>query len=55
MTQFAWPEQVATLSDMLNTLEGQVARGDLSTPGLVGVQERSRRSAAPGLGSARGR
>jgi hypothetical protein len=35
MSQFAWPEQVATLSAMLNTLEGQVGRGDLSTPGLA--------------------
>jgi hypothetical protein len=35
MSQFAWPEQVATLSSMLNTLEDQVARGDLSTPGLA--------------------
>ncbi len=24
MSQFAWPEQVGTLSSMLNTLEGQV-------------------------------
>ncbi len=35
MSQFAWPEQVATLSAMLNTLEGQVAGGDPSTPGLA--------------------
>lgn len=35
MSQFAWPEQVATLSAMLNTLEGQVERGDSSTPGLA--------------------
>jgi hypothetical protein len=35
MSQFAWPEQVATLSSMLNTFEGQVARGDLSTPDLA--------------------
>lgn len=34
MSHFAWPEQVATLSAMLNTLENQVSRGDLSTPGL---------------------
>jgi hypothetical protein len=34
MSQFAWPEYVATLSNMLNTLEGQVARGDQSTPSL---------------------
>ena len=34
MSQFAWPEQVTTLSNMLNTLEGQVARGDQSTPSL---------------------
>jgi hypothetical protein len=35
MSQFAWPEQVGTLSSMLNTLEGQVRGGDLSTPGLA--------------------
>jgi hypothetical protein len=35
MSQLAWPEQVATLSAMLNTVEGQVGRGDLSTLGLV--------------------
>jgi hypothetical protein len=35
MSQFAWPEQVATLSAMLNTLEIQVDRGDPSTPGLA--------------------
>jgi hypothetical protein len=35
MSQFAWPEPVTTLSAMLNTLEGQVGRGDLSTPGLA--------------------
>lgn len=35
MSQFAWAEEVATLDDMLNTLEGQVARGDLSAPDLV--------------------
>jgi hypothetical protein len=35
MGQFAWSEQVATLSTMLSTLEGQVAAGgDLSTPGV---------------------
>jgi len=34
MSQFAWPEQVETLSNMLNTLEGEVARGDQSTPSL---------------------
>lgn len=28
MSQFAWPDQVATLSTMLNTLEAQVKRGD---------------------------
>ena len=35
MGQFAWSEQVATLSDMLNTLQAQVAKGDLATPGLA--------------------
>jgi hypothetical protein len=35
MGQFAWPEQVATLSGMLDTLQAQVARGDLATPGLA--------------------
>ena len=34
MSQFAWPEQVATLTAMLDTIESQVGRGDLSTPGL---------------------
>ena len=28
MSQFAWPEQVATLSTMLNTIEAQVQRGE---------------------------
>lgn len=35
MSQFAWPEQVASLRAMLDTLEDRVARGDLSTPGLT--------------------
>jgi hypothetical protein len=35
MSQFAWPEQVATLTTMLDTLENQVGRGDLGTPGLT--------------------
>jgi hypothetical protein len=35
MSQFAWPEQVATLSNMLNTLEGQATRGDPGTSGLA--------------------
>ena len=35
MSQFAWPEQVATLSAMLDTVETQVARGDLSTLDLA--------------------
>ena len=35
MSQFAWPEQVTTLTAMLDTLEQQVGRGDLSTPGLA--------------------
>jgi hypothetical protein len=34
MSQFAWLGQVAILSAMLNTLEDQVAHGDLGTPGL---------------------
>ena len=34
MSQFAWPEQVATLTAMLDTIESQVGRGDLGTPGL---------------------
>jgi hypothetical protein len=35
VSQHAWPEQVATLSAMLDTLEVKVDRGDLSTPGLA--------------------
>jgi hypothetical protein len=35
MSQFSWGAQVAALSDMLNTLEGRVASGDLTTPGLA--------------------
>jgi hypothetical protein len=35
MSQFAWPEQVTTLTAMLDTVEQQVGRGDLSTPGLA--------------------
>jgi hypothetical protein len=35
MSQFAWPEQVGTLSSMLNTLEGQVRGGDQSPPDLA--------------------
>ena len=34
MGQFAWLEPVATLSAMLDTLEAQVAHGDLGTPRL---------------------
>lgn len=34
MTQFAWPEQVAALGAMLDTVEERVARGDRDTPGL---------------------
>jgi hypothetical protein len=34
MGQFAWLEQVATLSAMLDPLEDQVAHGDLGSPGL---------------------
>ena len=49
MSQFAWPEQVTTLSNMLNTLEGEVTRGDHERTQLVGVQERARRAAAPDL------
>jgi hypothetical protein len=35
MSQFAWPEQVATLSDMLNSLEAQVKGGNPDAPGLA--------------------
>jgi hypothetical protein len=35
MSQVAWPEQVAMLSSMLNTLEGQAPRGNSSPPGLA--------------------
>jgi hypothetical protein len=35
MSQFPWPEQVGSLNSMLNTLEGQVRAGDLSTTGLA--------------------
>jgi hypothetical protein len=35
MSQFAWPDQVATLSNMLNSLEGQVTRRDMGTPDLA--------------------
>jgi hypothetical protein len=35
MSQSAWAPQVASLSAMLNTLEGRVASGDPSTPGLA--------------------
>ena len=35
MTQFAWPEQVATLSNMLNTLEAQVKGGGKGPGGLA--------------------
>jgi len=34
MSQFAWPEQVTTLSNMLNTLEGEMTRGGQSAPSL---------------------
>lgn len=34
MGQFAWVEQVATLSAMLDSREGQIAHKDLATPGL---------------------
>ena len=36
MSQFAWPEQVATLSNMLNSLEAQMKGGD---PGAAGLAE----------------
>ena len=36
MSQFAWPDQVATLSTMLNTLEAGVKRGD---PGAASLAE----------------
>jgi hypothetical protein len=35
VSQFAWPEQVASLNDMLNALEGQVAGGERSASGLA--------------------
>ncbi len=35
MNHFAWPEQVATLNNMLDILEGQVTAGDVGTPGLA--------------------
>ena len=35
MSQFAWPEQVASLNAMLDTAEDQVARGNPSAPGLA--------------------
>jgi len=35
MNQFAWPEQVATLSSMLNGLEDRRTRGDVGTPDLA--------------------
>jgi hypothetical protein len=35
MGQFGWSEQVATLSAMLETLQAQIARGDLAAPGLA--------------------
>jgi hypothetical protein len=35
MGQFAWSEQVAPLSAMLDTVEEQLAGGNLSTPGLA--------------------
>ncbi|MGH7516446.1 MAG: hypothetical protein ACREOC_03105 [Gemmatimonadales bacterium] len=34
MAQFAWTEQVATISATLQQLENRVSRGDLATPGL---------------------
>jgi hypothetical protein len=34
MEQFAWLEQVASLRAMLDTLEGQLASGNLGTSGL---------------------
>lgn len=35
MIQFAWPEQVAALSHMLNTLEAQMKREDPATDNLA--------------------
>ena len=35
MTGFAWSEEVATLSGMLDTLQARVAQGDRATPGLA--------------------
>src|SRR6266496_3087220 len=34
MGQFAWSEQVATLSAMLDTVDDRVAHKDLAAPGL---------------------
>jgi hypothetical protein len=34
MDQFAWTEQVTTISSVLRMLENQVASGELATPGL---------------------
>jgi hypothetical protein len=35
MGQFAWREQVTTLSDMLDKFQAQVGQGDPATPGLA--------------------
>jgi hypothetical protein len=35
MSQFAWPEQVATLSDMLNSLEARTKAGDPAAADLA--------------------
>ena len=35
MSQLAWPEQVATLNNMLNTLETQVKHGEAGTARLA--------------------
>jgi hypothetical protein len=35
MNQFTWPDQVATLSSMLNTLEARMASGEPGTPDLA--------------------
>jgi hypothetical protein len=55
MGQFAWTEQVGTISSMLRTLEDQVARGDLAaTPGLEDFKS-ALDDLRPSLGSAHGK
>jgi len=52
MSQFASPEQVATLSTKLNTLEAEGRARWSGCDPAGGVQERARRSAVPDLGPA---